>query len=386
MLAQWRSPVYFGWLGFLGLGLAWGVFAILWILTHDHSEVFNTTDLVPWGLGISLYVFLVLTSTGLTFVASLYMVFGIETYRPIAKRAVFIAILALLAGFVVIGSDLGQPFRAINFMFSPNPTSAMWWMSLLYSIYLVVLVGKFWTIQTGRSDTQLGKVLGIATLISAIAAHSTLGAVFGFVIGRPAHFGAFMPVYFLLTALFSGFGAIMLFTLVTQAVSKQGIRDQMRGMMDHVAKHYALVIALVSLFFTWRVIVTVYPGSEAAGYASLSHAVETYYWHIEVWLGFVLPLILLGVPALRRKTWALVAAPVSALIGLFAGRMDLVLAGEYEPVLHGQWLPEFVKYTPSVWEWSYVILALSMSLVLYTVGEKVLGLADEPHASTSARA
>jgi molybdopterin-containing oxidoreductase family membrane subunit len=366
--------------------LAWGVFAILWILTHDHSEVFNTTDLVPWGLGISLYVFLVLTSTGLTFVASLYMVFGIETYRPIAKRAVFIAILALLAGFVVIGSDLGQPFRAINFMFSPNPTSAMWWMSLLYSIYLVVLVGKFWTIQTGRSDTQLGKVLGIATLISAIAAHSTLGAVFGFVIGRPAHFGAFMPVYFLLTALFSGFGAIMLFTLVTQAVSKQGIRDQMRGMMDHVAKHYALVIALVSLFFTWRVIVTVYPGSEAAGYASLSHAVETYYWHIEVWLGFVLPLILLGVPALRRKTWALVAAPVSALIGLFAGRMDLVLAGEYEPVLHGQWLPEFVKYTPSVWEWSYVILALSMSLVLYTVGEKVLGLADEPHASTSARA
>ncbi|UCC75954.1 MAG: polysulfide reductase NrfD [Anaerolineales bacterium] len=375
------SPVYYGWLGVLAVGIAWGLFAVSKTLIEGHGPLSNTTNLTAWGLGIALYVFLVLTTSGLTFVSSLYLVFGIETYRPIAKRAVFLAIVTLLVGLLMIALDLGQPFRAANLVLYQNPSSAMWWMTVVYLVYFVLLVVKFWTLQTGREESTVGQVAGVGALLSAIAAPSTLGAVFGFVIARQGYFGDLMPVYFLLTALFSGFAAIMLSTLVTQALSGEGITSRMRDLMEEVGKHFSVVVGIVALFFVWRMLVGLYPGDDARGFGAFDHLATTFWWQAEVWLALVVPLILLGVPALRRTSWALVLAPLSALVGLFLGRMELVLAGQYEPVLEAKWITELASYAPTFWEWSAVIFAGCLVLVLYTLGERFIGLAAGPPTS-----
>lgn len=381
MLERRRSAVFYGWLILLGVGVLWGLFTAFRVLTLGHGPLFNTTNLTPWGLLIALYLFLVLTSTGLTFVSSLSLVFGMKKYHPIAKRASFLAIVTLLTGFLVIGLDLGRPFRSITAYLNPNLSSAMWWMSAFYFLKLVLLIIKFWTMQTGRWESRLGKVSGIGSLLADVAATSTLGSIFGFIIARPGYFGAFNPVYFLLIALLSGFAFIMLFTFVTQALSRQGITGQARDLMEQIGKDFVLVLGIAALFFVWRTLVGLYPGATARGFTTVRHAMTTFWWQAEVWLGLVIPLTLLGVPALRKRTWAIVLAPLFALEGLFMGRMELVLLGQYGPVLQSRWMPEPARYVPSFWEWSVLLFAGCVVLALYTLGERFFDLAAVRPAS-----
>src|SRR4030067_461407 len=86
----------------------------LFILYAYGHAAFNTSNYgITWGLPISTYVFLVLTSTGLTFVASLAMIFGFEEFYPVAKRCVWLAVAALVAGFTALGLGIGRPFRML---------------------------------------------------------------------------------------------------------------------------------------------------------------------------------------------------------------------------------------------------------------------------------
>ncbi len=86
------------------------VVAFYYLLTQGHAA-FNTHSYgITWGLGVSTYVYLVLVSTGLTFVASLAMMFRFDDFYPIAKRCVWLAIVTVVAGFVTLALEIGHPF------------------------------------------------------------------------------------------------------------------------------------------------------------------------------------------------------------------------------------------------------------------------------------
>ena len=107
------------------LGIAFGMHAFF--IGHEHA--YGNTREVPWGLLIAAYVFFVVTSTGLCLVSSIGHVFGVKAFQPIAKRSVFMAIMTIIAGFVVIGFEIENPWRmAIYNITSPNLTSNIWWM------------------------------------------------------------------------------------------------------------------------------------------------------------------------------------------------------------------------------------------------------------------
>src|SRR3970040_607107 len=58
------------------------------LLTEGHAA-FNTSSDMAWGAPIAFYLFFLLTSSGLSIIASLDSVFGLRVFYPIAKRAVF---------------------------------------------------------------------------------------------------------------------------------------------------------------------------------------------------------------------------------------------------------------------------------------------------------
>ena len=64
------NKLYYGWLSLLGVFIVVGLITIIQILVKGHSEFFHTSDKVPWTLLLAAYVFFVLTSTGVTFVAN----------------------------------------------------------------------------------------------------------------------------------------------------------------------------------------------------------------------------------------------------------------------------------------------------------------------------
>jgi Ni/Fe-hydrogenase subunit HybB-like protein len=128
--ASGKYNIAIGLMGLLALvGVAAGFHAFY--IGHDHA--FGNTREVPWGLLIAAYVFFVVTSTGLCLVSSIGHVFGFEQFKPIAKRSVFMAISTIIAGFVVIGFEIENPWRmAIYNITSPNLTSNIRWMGTLY--------------------------------------------------------------------------------------------------------------------------------------------------------------------------------------------------------------------------------------------------------------
>ena len=229
------NSLYKVWLLVLGIGIVLGLYTVRRIILIGHSETFNTTDEIPWGLPIGTYIFFVLTSSGLTFIASLSSVFGFKLYEPIAKRCVFIAICAMIAGFGALLIELGQPMNMIYYALTPNFGSQMWWMGALYGAYLFFLIGKFWRLHMEDHHSNLSKLFSYGTFFFAIAAPSILGSIFGLIIARPAFLSEFKPAYFLLTALLSGLALIMLVSTIYHRLTQSSFMENRQKLFNGVA-------------------------------------------------------------------------------------------------------------------------------------------------------
>ena len=160
----------------LGLVISLAV-ALMNLMTEGHASFNSASNGVTWGLPVVNYVFFALTSTGLTLVASLALVFGMKEFYPIAKRCVWGALVTLIIGFISLGLEIGNPIR----MLWAIPTnmavsSPMWWMGVLYGGYLFLLMIEVWSMFRGHE--RIHNFSCLLASFMAILAPSTLGAVF----------------------------------------------------------------------------------------------------------------------------------------------------------------------------------------------------------------
>ena len=150
-------------------------------ILHGH-HAYNVTRQHPWGLLISMYVFFVVSSTGLCIISSIGHVFGIKEFQQIGKRAIAGAIITISSGFAVIAFEIGHPVTMVIYnVLTPGLTSAIWWMGTLYGLYLTFICLEFFFLAIKENHT-LSKIFGICGLLVGLAAHSNLGAVFGFLV------------------------------------------------------------------------------------------------------------------------------------------------------------------------------------------------------------
>jgi molybdopterin-containing oxidoreductase family membrane subunit len=365
----------------LGLvGLVAGLAVTIANLASTGHAVFNTTsDGVSWGLPVAVYVFLVLASTGLTFVASLAMVFGVKEYYPIAKRCVWLAAATLIAGFVALAFELGHPFRMLwaiplSFQF----TSAMNWMGVFYALYLVFLLLKFNKMHAGDWDSGASRNLGIASFLAVIVAHGTLGLVFGMMAMRPFWYDGLMPIYFLATAFLSGVALAVFITQLAYGFSTQNMPARVAGLMTGLLpKVFAFALGLVILFMAFRTI---------TGLWSNADGLEAFYWMIRspwFWIeaaALVVAFFILMSPAMRGEAGPQTIASVLVLAAVAIGRYEFVVGGQVVPLFKGSWVPGFIEYSPSFTEWMLTLAAISLAVAIYAFGEKTLDLGAEPKA------
>lgn len=342
------------------------------IINGEHAM--GTTNQVPWGALIAAYVFFVVSSTGLCLVSSLGHVFHIERFEVVGKRAVLFAIITLLCGFGVIGLELGNPFHMIWIAFSPNFTSAIWWMGFLYSIYLVLLIFEFMSML--KEDHKGARLYGTLAFISAIAAHSNLGAVFGFLHARPYWQGPYMAIYFILSAFLSG-AAIL--AIIFYLVDKNGGQARYKGepIVTHLGKLMALALGITMFFTTWKILTGLYgaaPGKYEAVLAVLTGPLAWKFWIFEVGMGMVFPFLIL-MRAGGFETKKVYTAAMMTIIGIFFMRLDLVYAGQIIPLKVVDGLKGVVNlYTPSWSEWAIIFGAIGASILALIVGEQKFSL------------
>lgn len=361
-------------------GIAFGLHAIL--VGHDH--VYGITREIPWGLLIATYVFFVVTSTGLCLVSAIGHVFGVESFKPIAKRSVFMAICTIVAGFLVIGFEIANPWRMpIYNMLSPNPTSNIWWMGTLYGAYLFFMTVEFALLQ--MENHKIAGMFGLLGVISGIAAHSNLGAVFGLLSGREFWHGPYMPIYFITSAMMSGCAAVVFFTWLGYKANGWKMSPALEKSLMVTAQLGATLIAVIMFFTTWKMISGISgqpPGKYEAMQALISGPYSVNFWIGEIMLGMVLPFaIILAVRA--RNMQALFIASVSSVIGIFFMRYDLVVVGQIVPHYHGMGindLPHLFSYMPSLHEIMITIGGLALCAMGFLMGERLFrGHLSEDH-------
>ncbi|HBT97688.1 MAG TPA: polysulfide reductase [Desulfobulbaceae bacterium] len=360
-----------------------GIGSGLYSLYAGHEHTFGVSRGVPWGMLIATYVFFVVTSTGLCIVSSIGHVFGFENFQPIAKRAVFLSIITIISGFLVIAFEIENTWRMpIALVLGFNLTSNIWWMGTLYGLYMVFMIIEFIMLQMDKHKAAMA--WGLAGLLTGIAAHSNLGAVFGLLGGREFWHGPFMPIYFIASAAMSGCVAILFFTYLAYRFNGWNIGDQLKSSLQSVAKLAALTIAVVLFFTTWKMITGVtgeIPGEYEAMAYLLYGPYAVNFWIGEITLGLVLPLFLVLIVKAKNLR-VIFLASLAGVIGIFFMRYDLVIVGQLVPPFAHMGLAdsEMFSYTPSLIESLITVGGFAFCGLFFLLGEKYFrGFVNEGH-------
>jgi len=376
-----HKSLYPIWLGVLGVALLAGAVAGVFIFIQGHV-LFNANDVLIWTLPLGVYIFLALSSSGLTLLSALPLVFGIKKYEPFAKRLVFLAIATLCGGFVSIGLELGSIFHMIYIMLSPNLSSPIWWMGAIYSVELAVLALKFWKMHTGDYHSSLSKLLGTASFVLALIAPLMIGSVFGLTESRATYFGPMMSIYCLLMAVLSGTALFILYSMVVGRVTANASSGEYAAVVyDDFTLILTYAAGIVVAFTLLKIAIE---SSTTIPAFLVYHRFEHLFGAIgvfgtEVLLGLFLPFVLLLIPAVRGSVGGRVLASALIFVGSLARHMEILLAGQSHPVgPKAEQFPQYVQYVPSVWELLVLVFALAVMLLLYTLGERYLKLSEAP--------
>jgi molybdopterin-containing oxidoreductase family membrane subunit len=354
------------------------VIGVLIYLVHGH-HAYGVTREHPWGLLIAMYIFFVVSSTGLCIVGSFGDVFGFKDYMAVSKRAIFGSIITILSGFAVIAFEIGHPITMMIYnVLSPGLTSAIWWMGTLYGIYLTFMIIEF--IFLMRNDMKRAKTFGLIGLLVGLAAHSNLGGVFGFLNARVVANGVFYPTYFILTAFITGI--YLIFLMYGYKYRGKPFPPEVAKALTNFMKIQGLLLAILMFFETWKMLTGVYGGMPERA-DTILHILHTKsFWLGEVLCGMVIPFLLIlktKGTAIKEMVWA----SFIGMIGIFYMRYDLVHDAQLYPmqtlkIREYQLPPSFVDYFPSAAEMMIAFGAIGICLILYFLGTKLFDLDSMP--------
>lgn len=343
-----------GLLALIGIGSAIGK-AFIW-----GDSVVNYGSYVPWGLWVSLYIFLVAAAAGATWFGFL-LGYKNNSVRWI-KLSFGSAAISLMGALAFIALDLGKPMKGISIFFSPSLSSPLAWASWGYALFiLTVAFMMFKGISSVRSPLiYLG--LGLSFLF--------LGAetlFFGNMIARPLWNSWGSAFAFVTSAIVAGgalvYGVAALW--VPDLLQQDGIR--LRKLLL-----YAIVLHLV--------VEVGHLAIEMHLPEAMVQMTDWRFWILFVGLGGVVAIYLLKKPAT-----ALLGALLS-LFGVLVYKITYVTAAFSQPDLAG--LPESfqdsrlsLSYTPSLVEWLVAVgLLAGIVLAISWLIPKVL--ADNTKGST----
>ncbi|MHA2068724.1 MAG: NrfD/PsrC family molybdoenzyme membrane anchor subunit [Candidatus Thorarchaeota archaeon] len=369
------SRTFYAWMTVVVAAILVGIWGASTLLITGHAAT-GTSDQMPWGIFVPGYIFFVAASAGCVIV-SLGYALGMKKLELVMKRAVFMGIVTLLAGGLLIILDLGSPLTSIRFFISPNLMSPMWWLSVFYLIYLILLVIEFYLIHKNKIG-QI-KVVGVFAGLAAIAVHSTLGGLFGLAAVRTYFESAFSPVYFITIAVIIGTALLLFTTILQYKVTKKEMSPELHSVVMGLAKFLGVMVGIAIFFTVWKDLSGLRSTLPTTTLA-FEHIISTWwYWVVVLLMGLITPIFLLLNPNTRTSNGILVAS-VLVLIGMFAARVEFTLGGEIVAIVqdlrHLQ--SPLGHYSPTFVEIAVEMLAFSVAALLYTFGIKKLALEEVP--------
>jgi len=113
------DPFLLGWIVLLVALIGVGIYGAYRVVVRDEAAS------IPWGLLVPSYVFFALAATGSSLVNSIFTVFGVQRFRPIIKRGIWLSLMLVIPAVIFIIIDLGRSYQMYNLYLFFHPSSRM---------------------------------------------------------------------------------------------------------------------------------------------------------------------------------------------------------------------------------------------------------------------
>ncbi len=351
-------------------------FALFNLATQGHAA-FNGSNLgLHWTFPIVVYDFFLLTSTGLAMVAALSLIFGGAHCQPLVRRCLWLALAGLVGGVAVLALELGHPLRAIwAIPFSFALSSPLWWKVLFVLAYIVLLLVVFTRLNQSGGWGGAVRTPAILLLLAALAVTGTAGVVYGSMTMRPFWSSGDVPVAFIFESLLGGLAFALFFTYLAHGFSQDDMPSPLKALLTGLMpKVFALAIFVHLMFVVARALIGLY--SNAEGLQVWQHLVASPLFHIELWVGLILPLVLLLLDKTRNDARFQILSALLVMISLFIARYDYIIGGQLVPLFKGAWAPPLLSYAPSSTEWALLLMAIFLANAVNAWGERRYSLSS----------
>lgn len=386
------------WLVFLGTLLSIALVAGLSVFWFGLS-ITNLTDLVPWGLWITLDLSAISVSAGAFSLCAGVYLFGLKRYEPIARTATFIGLIGYTMAMLALILDIGRPDRFWKALVFWNTHSLLWEVTMCVMLYLTVLVFESMPIFASfewlrnrypRVAEKMAKAHHYAPVLAIIGLglsslhQSSLGAVYGVIKARPIWYKPEMAVLFMFSAIVGGIALTLLASMLSARLTpKAKVSDIL---IERVAQFlgYLMIGYLYFRFWDWLAQTYTYEPGRTEAFEILTKGTLSFnFWFGEMIFGALIPtFILLYKPARLSPLWRMLGLAM-IVGGVVAFRFDTNIVGFLAVIsyLPGEAVVSYTSYTPSLVEWASAMGIVSYGLLAFSLGVKYLRVVD--HRITS---
>jgi len=386
------------WLVFLGTLLSIALVAGLSVFWFGLS-ITNLTDLVPWGMWITIDLSSIAVSAGAFSLCVGVYLFGLKRYEPIARTATFVGLIGYTMAMLALILDIGRPDRFWKALVFWNTHSLMWEVTMCVMLYLTVLVFETMPILASfewlrkkypRIAEKMEKVHHYAPVLAIIGLglsslhQSSLGAMYGVIKARPIWYKPEMAVLFMFSAIVGGIALTLLASMLSSKLTpKAKVNDILIERVAHFLG-YLMIGYLYFRFWDWLAQTYTYEPGRTEAFELLTKGTLSFnFWFGEMVFGALLPtLILLYKPTRLSPFWRMLGLAM-IVGGVVAFRFDTNIVGFLAVIsyLPGEAMVSYTSYTPSLVEWAAGLGIIAYGLLAFSLGVKYLRVVD--HRLTS---
>jgi Ni/Fe-hydrogenase subunit HybB-like protein len=345
--------------------------------------VYPNETVVPWTVLIVVYPYLTGLVAGAFTVSSLYHVFGMQRFKPVAHLALLTSLSLMLLVPVPLLLHLGNPLRAFNAVITPHFTSAFAVFGFAAGFYAFLLILETWFVfrphivqqaqeRTGplrwfyqaltlgsydvsekamRYDHKWIFALAVIGIPGAHGLHGYVGFVFGSLKSREWWSSDLMPPIFLFSAIISGVALLIVLYILSSRLRRVPIDlECVKGLAYTLWGFLMFTLVLEGVEFASMV----YRGREGIDIIMeyVTGPLIVPFFVLQFGIGSLVPLVVLTFMVWRGTNGrALIAgALVSALLVLMSVlmmRWNVVIGGQeiaktgkglltYHPVIFGR--------------------------------------------------
>jgi Ni/Fe-hydrogenase subunit HybB-like protein len=406
MIKKFITP-WTAWLAFLGLILLGGLVAGIQVFWKGLG-ITNLTDLVPWGLWITIDLSSIALGAGAFSLCAGVYLFGLKRYQPIARTATFVGLIGYTMATLALILDIGKPERFWHSMIYWNTHSLLWEVTMCVILYLTVLVLESMPIianlewlrkRLPKIAAMMERVHHYAPILAIVGLglsslhQSSLGATYGVIKARPFWFKPEMSVLFMFSAIVGGISLTLFASMLASRLTNKARTNDI--LIERVAQFVGYLLIGYFYFRAWDALSVTYaydPGRSEGLKFITKGPLAFNFWVVEMLLGMIVPMILLLYkPTRTNRFWRMVALLLVAA-GVVAYRWDTNITGflVIMPYISGQAIA-YTSYKPSLIEIMTGAAIIAYGLTAFSLGVKYLRVVDhtlieEEHAKVKVEA